>query len=740
MAASNAKWSFPLRGTVLAAWLCLRGGGLAQETWAFEPARDEFSPDALLDLRGLNEREAGEKGWIGIDARGDFVAGDGTPIRFWAVNSNVSRDSSDRPLWKEKRPDLARHARWLAKIGVNMTRCHGHINPDLRTQQPTDVNMAECEWIWRTVGAMKKEGIYTTVSPFWARGDDMGRLFFDPGFQACYKEWLRKLFLTPTPHLGGRTLAEEPALAVFQIQNEDSLLFWTVSGFEGEKKRLLGRCFAEWAARRHGSLEKAFAAWGGHREPGDDAEGGVLDLVHIWHATQAAKLTNNKQTPRVTDQVRFFTETMHEFNRMIGKFVREELKCPVLVNAGNWKTADSVLLNDAERYSYTANEVMAVNRYFGGIHKGEHSGWAIVNGDEYASDSALLAAAALEMPLTLKQVAGRPMLVTESAWVFPCEHAAEAPFLVAVYSSLTGCDAYYWFATGSETWTPPQSANGYLPSQGKWICMTPDMGALFPAAALAFRRRHIERGRPVVSEHRSLQAIYERKSPVIAESASFDPNRDAGDQPAASPLKTGVSPYAFYAGPVEVVYDSDESRTRVDPALGKLIRDAGRGKIVAGITGQIVLDTENGFCTVNAPCCQGVAAHFAGRRRFALQDVAVECGNRFGSVMVVSMDDRPLRESRKILVQVGLPCRPTGWRTEPAGIRLENGETVEGKRVLSFGQAPWAVECADVKLRVRNQLVRKAVVLDPNGMRKAELPLENGEFVFPRNAIHVVLQ
>ena len=36
----------------------------AEGRWAFQPPRDEFSPQALLDLRGLNEKFAGEHGFV----------------------------------------------------------------------------------------------------------------------------------------------------------------------------------------------------------------------------------------------------------------------------------------------------------------------------------------------------------------------------------------------------------------------------------------------------------------------------------------------------------------------------------------------------------------------------------------------------------------------------------------------------------------------------------------------------
>jgi hypothetical protein len=472
--------------------------------------------------------------------------------------------------------------------------------------------------------------------------------------------------------------------------------------------------------------------------PEDDPAAGVLDFRLVWHMTADARRDNNGQGRRLDDQLQFWTETMYDFNRMVADYIRNELGCPVLVNAGNWRPADMVYLNDAERYSYTANEVLATNRYFGGIHTGQHRGWAIINGDLYASDS-VLTSAPLAFPLALKQAVGHPMMVTESAWVFPCEHAAEAPFLVSIYSSLTGFDAYYWFATGTDEWTPPQSANGYLPSQQKWICATPDMLGQFPAAALAFRRGYVRRGEPVVEEHRSLQAMWDGRTPIIAESAGFDPNRDAGDIAPESPVRSGVDPYAFFAGPVTVTYDSSEANTRVAD-LSELIRHSDDGVVVRSVTGEIVLNTAENTCTVNAPRCQGVTGHFGEQAEFALADVTITCGNDFGTVMVVPLDDRPIAASQRVLVQVGTQCRPTGWRTRPATIAPENGEPVQGRRVVNYGQAPWAVEVPEVRVTVRNPQLTRATVLDMNGMPAGNAGFADGTLTFPPNAMYVVLQ
>jgi len=726
-------------------------------TWAFAPERDRFSPDALFDLRSLNESVAGASGWVKTTDDGDFVTGAGTPIRFWAINTGVEREQpfQRRPRWRQGKPDIAHHARWLAKRGVNMVRSHAHINPDLKANPgaaPTDVKQDELEWIWRTVGAMKQAGIYTTVSPYWANtmqsndarwgtdwnGNHHALLFFDETLQAAYRAWLKALFTTPTPLLGGKTLAEEPALALFQIQNEDSLLFWTVQNLKGGPKVRFGKMFGDWAARRYGSLDAAFRAWNNDRMPGDDAAEGVLDFRLVWHMTADARRQNNGQGKRLDDQLAFWTEHMLKFNRMIADYVHKDLNCPVLVNAGNWHTADTVYLNDPERYSYTANDVLAVNRYFGGIHNGQHRGWAIVNGDQFKSDS-VLTDAPLSFPLALKLAKGHPMLVTEGSWVFPNEYAAEGPFLISVYSGLTGFDAYYWFATGTEEWTPPQSANGYLPSQQKWICATPEMLGQFPAAALAFRRGYVKRGAPVVEEHRSLAAMWAGRTPIIAESAAFDPNRDAGDIAPASSVKAGIDPYAFLAGPVTVVYDSSEANTRVAD-IASLVSHADNGVTVRSNTGEIELSTVDGYCTVNAPGCQGVAAHFRSRQEYRFDDVTIRCDNDFGAIMVVSLDDRPLAQSRKVLAQVGMPCRPTGWRCRPSSITPQGGAPVEGWRVVDYGHAPWAVEVPKVRITLGNSALTRATVLDMNGMRTSELALTDGSFDFPTGAMYVVVE
>lgn len=167
-------------------WACLLIGtcgtaasaeeaGSEPQRWAFAPRMDDFRDGALLDLRNLNEKIAGETGFVKSDAQGRFLLGNGTPVRFWAVGSSVlqSRPWTKRPLWPDEpsQPSLAAHARFLAKHGVNLVRLHTAMNPDTHAQplpKLEDPNLSTRDYIWEAVAAMKQEGIYTMVTPYWA--------------------------------------------------------------------------------------------------------------------------------------------------------------------------------------------------------------------------------------------------------------------------------------------------------------------------------------------------------------------------------------------------------------------------------------------------------------------------------------------------------------------------------------------------------------------------------------------
>jgi hypothetical protein len=716
-------------------------------TWPFQPARDTFRPDALLDLRSLNEPVAGASGFVRLSVdREGFVRGDGQPLRFWAVTDYVQRDGTP--------DDLKHHARFLAKRGVNLVRYHGHLEPKGPNSRMDEVDEKGLDEAWRLVAAMKAEGIYSMISPYWAANlkkvpatwgypdwptgtDPQGLLFFDEKLQAAYRGWLKALLGRKNPYTG-IPLAADPAVAVIQLQNEDSLLFWTAQNLKGRPLEALEAKFEAFAKAKHGSIAKALAAWKGTTHERDAVAQGRLGIHQVWFWTRDQK--DPGLDARLADQLQFFAETMHRFNAETARYLREELGCKQLVNAGNWRTADTLRLGDVERWTYTANEVSGLNAYYSPPHLGPDRGWRINVGDTFANRSALRDPRAI--PFNVKLTAGQPMVISESHWVPPLGYQSEAPFLVAAYNSLTGLDVFTWFGTGATEWADRDPTEWNSASRAKWTIATPMVLGQFPAAALAFRRGDIARGEPVVEEHRPLASLWARDLPLIAEDARYDPNRDLGDAAARSSLKTAVDPLAFLVGPVRVHLDSPADRTRVADLSPFLDRPKGT---IRSNTGQLALDATRGVATLDAPRVQGASGFLDGTGEIALSTVAIRSRDPYATILVVALDDRALAESDRVLVQVGTIARPTGWATQPTTLTAE-GEPgpIAGEKILRTGTMPWRIVKADASIRVRNPRLARATVLDVNGNAVRDVPATRDAqglaLTLPPDALYVVLR
>ncbi len=696
--------------------------GLADAgSWAFEPGADPISPQARLDLSELNEETAGMSGFVSHDARGDFVDGAGRPLRFWAVNTGYH--------YKTRDPEaLAYHAKWLARRGVNIVRSHSHLLSKAPDAKITDVNANEVDRIQRLVAAMRAEGIYTTISPYWAvatkwrpslgltnpGGNNLtGMLFWDEALQAGYKSWWKALLTPPNPHTS-IPLAQDPAVAILQLQNEDSLLFYTLQAVKGEARRDLRRKFHAFLTKKHGSMADAANSWGGKADHKADNPGsGEMGLFSVWHLTQNARAARQN---RYADQLEFYGRLMFDFNAGMARYLRDELGCKHLINAGNWHTADAAKLYDIERWSYTANDVPGANRYFnGGSHVNpsdrRKAGYLISKGDVFSGQSVL--SQPRRFPLAVKMPAGKPFLISESSWVLPLKHQSEGPFLVAAYSSLTGFDAFYWFAMGDADYGRPI---------GKWQMNIPMVAGQFPAAALMFRQGYVRRAEPVLSEHRTLDDLWQRRKPIAVEDSGYDPNRDSGSFNELSSVKTPMDPLAYLAGPVEVHYDSD-------PKLSKLAEFSLRDGVVTSQTGQLKWDTAGGICTLESPKAQGVTGFIRGKR-VDLPEISVLSRNEYVTVTAVSVDGEDLAKSGKILLQIGTTCRPYGWRTQPTG---------DGKRITSLGGPPWNVEKADLQVKLANSRIKRGEVLDGNFLKTGEIRIDGGQFRAPEDAMYVLL-
>jgi len=712
---------------------------------------DQFTEDAVLDLSYLNENVAGENGFIQLSQDGEsFVNGSGEEMRFWAIGGggNARRDGY-RPFTDEQ---LAYFAKFLAKKGVNMIRFHAHIHSI--TNDINQVNTDEVDAVWRLVTAMKKEGIYTTISPYWAGsvnnipvswelGDYVyevkpwGLMYFEDKLKNAYKTWVEYLFTETNPYTG-LALKDDPAVALIQIKNEDGVFWYTQQDFKPSLQKIVEEQFYNWLLTKYTTIDDAYTAWNNTTMPEDNIAEGRMGQYIIWDATQ--EQTGGKQN-RLTDQIEFYADVQRGFYSEIYDHFKT-IGCQQLINASNWKTASPTRLFDAERWTNEVCDVMAVNRYYSPNHIGDNSGWRIEPGHQYVGNSVLKNPH--KFPINTKQVQGKPFIMTESGWNLPHKYQAEGPFLVAAYMSLTGFDAYYWFNPSSYTFDEMPywdfaNVNGQMP-MFRWTNSTPGQMGMFPANALMYRNGYIEKAGVVVHEERTLQSIYEREIPIISEDNSFDPNRDSYGN-TQDEGETEIPPIAHLTGQVRVKYDGDPSKTIVASELSTLLDF--ENKKITSLTGELVWDYKNGLCILNAPSAQGICGFPSGKESFELSDVTIKTTNDYVVVNVVAMDDLPINQSEKILIQVGTVYRPTYWKESPSSFQLGN-ETVQGFKIINVGEMPWQATISEVSVVINNPNIQSARTLDQNGYESREIYVKTDdtsnlkEIFVPKNGMYIV--
>jgi hypothetical protein len=671
--------------------------------WAFEPGPETFGKDALLDLRSLNETEAGQSGFV--QAAGDsFRLGNGQPVRFWAVNT--SAPSAD--LTKDQMDFMAAR---FAKLGINMVRIHGALF-DRAGNDPTKIDAARLDNYFYLINALKKQGIYVHLSnyfPLWfnVKASDaipgtediigkipFGLLIFEPRMQAIYKSWLRQILTTRSPY-SGRTLAEETSVGVFEIQNEDSLFFWSFQPASLGKgpRELLEKQFGAWLAQKYGSAGQAFAAWPRDRHPDDSAPDARAGLYGAYEMSSAGfPKQSADRRKRLLDQIHFLAQLQHDFYVTMRNFLREDLGAKWPVSASNWITAPG--LGFIERYTYSGVDVIDKHGYFGGRHEGDGAGWSVRNGQTYEDKTAMYDPESV--PFQYVRLPGHPHIQTEIAWNKPNRYIAEGEPLVSAYASLQGEDGIYFFAAGSGDWLN----NG----GGNWTYMMPGEIGQSPAEALQYRRGDLTPGSVVIRQVTTLEDILNLKSSNLLEGPNADFRITEAPKASQPDQIAGFDPLSFFVGRVERTFDPTAQPVAVD--LSKYI-DRSNKKIVSS-TGQLVWYYGRGVLLVSSPRSQGAVGFLGGAGPIRLGDVVINSHNEYGAIHVISLDGQPLAVSRKILVQAFTEEKMDGFKSS-------NGV------IQDIGRAPIIVRDIDATVTVGNASNLTATSLDEQGYARGVL-------------------
>jgi len=697
----------------------------ASNSWEFR-ADNDVDAVSPIDLRALNEREAGEHGFIRLseDGRG-FLRGDGEPIRFWATHStNINRMGDE---------DVRRYCRFLARMGVNLGLAGSALQPAPDQPDINKTHPGKLDETWRMVAAFKEQGIYSTLRGTWFHGsyakvpgidgytteDSMtGVIFFSPKLKEAYKSWMRDLLTAENPHTG-IPLKDDPALAMITFFNEDSPLHFMFQSLKGAPLRNAQESFAAFAEQKYGSLEKAMDAWGGSTSDGDAIDEGRLGFLTWWLASaEGRKEMGNPQ--RFQDQLAFIAEVQRDYYTEMKRWLKDDLGCRQLVLTSNFRPAVPETMQDLENWVKAAGDVIGQNSYPGVLeHLGPKRGYMVQAGDFILSHS--MTRHPLELAQVHRQVAGRPFMVGETLWPNPSEYTNESALLNAIFTNVADMAASSFAGPREIGYGSEQRGRGYYFGFGdegngfpiqKWNSSEPGHLAGYPAAALIARRGYGVQTRPAVLERRTFEEIISLEPPLLPEGTDYDPLYDEVEQPAgAGNTASDLPPEAFLMGPVMVEFTVGEAQ--IDP---KVSAYDPANPVVESLDGSVRTDRKTGLVTLDTPSAKVAVGFLGAAGPVRLKDVIIESDNIHLAIAVIALDERPLSESEKILVQVTPRARPSGWQVEAATREdRKSKKTLNGWEIGNTGSLPFRMENITGQLTLGNRTINRAVALDSMG-------------------------
>ena len=260
------------------------------------PGLDAPAADSVANMAALNDAPAGKDGFVRV-GNGHFVVGRGKRLRFLATNFTFGNAFPDHD-------SAERLAARLASLGINCVRFH-HMDapwasdvifaPDKRALDPSQLERLDY-----FIAQLKRHGVYADLNlhvsrnywegedfpdglandrerqqllPHYGKGIDR----LDAHMIRMQRDYARAL-LTHTNAFTGNAYAAEPAVALVEPNNENTLLELKVGALPDYYRREVLAQWNAWLRPRYGATEKLAAAWGAGEPLGADVLPGNWSL------------------------------------------------------------------------------------------------------------------------------------------------------------------------------------------------------------------------------------------------------------------------------------------------------------------------------------------------------------------------------------------------------------------------------------------------------------------------------
>jgi hypothetical protein len=470
------------------------------------------------------------------------------------------------------------------------------------------------------------------------------RIFFDASVRDHWKNGVRKLLQHVNPYTKTR-LADDPVVAVVLFFNEQNLNFYRSidEGFTAP--------WREWLKKKYGTTETFRAAWTNATGKCLLADGVTLDNVplftssHLWQAD-----------PRARDVGLFVNDLHAELLAWFNKTIRD-IGYSGLVTHYDWLNHLGI--------QALRNTVPVISMH--GYHA--HPSDFVTKGSKISQESAVAAANRLFCSMATTRYGNRPFLVTEYGQVFWNRYRYEEGLLIGAYAAFQDWDGLMAHASP----VVPSIDSAIRPF---WVGHDPVGRASQVVAGFAHLRRDVtpsphyveiplQRAHvfDAVQHARALSADQARLSLLTGVGLAYP------GEPVPSGLRSrkpdlrlpvfGTSETLvkeFFSEVVEGVEGDKPLAGAVNAlkkagVLGQTNRtDPARG-IYESDTGQLLLDAPSRQVRVITPRMEGACLDpqtASGPVR--LGQLTIESTSVAAAVTAIAVDDRPLAESRRILL------------------------------------------------------------------------------------------
>ena len=667
---------------------------------------DRHSPDSIIDMSQLVEKPAGNRGFLKRHGK-DFIFEDSTPVKFWGVDAGMTETVDSQ----------RRQARFYAKYGINMVRQHpvqsvlGVLQSGGRSRQFDPAKLDRWD---RWFSILKENGIYMTWSLFYPHvitpDDGYPQDLYDElpdsgagkstsGVVAIMQElqdaewqWECALLEHVNPYTG-LVYKDDPALAIVEVHNEDSI-FWHAplndlaeynNGNLDRHAAILGEMWMNWVKERYGNDGNLTVAWGTGKRSDDSVDNPKMKMYAAWEMeVDGPRFNKNSEKKRMGDFIRFLAEVQRDYYERQQQRLRELGYKAVTVTTA-WM-AGGPAASAANLWTDDAMDAIDRHNYFGG-GAGGHD----ITAGSVSNDTHMNKAGRGILSSGLWQVEDKPFIMTEWTQKPPNQWKAEIAPLFAFYGmGLQGWDASYHFAASRAF-----MGNGW-PDMRSYVTCTPHYIGQFPALAFAIYNNHFKEGDIVSARRLSTGDIFAGTDKLQQEfgPTGYDENEllAHGD--------THVELLAI--GRVTLKIEDGLEPSYLGEFSAYLDR---RSQTIRSSTGQLTWDYGKKVVTVHSEKTQGVIG-FAGGRSFDLPGVTVRIGRTpFVSLLFTPLDNRPLIESGHILITAMAQDKQLGTVYNEDGTKL-----------IETGGPPLLLEPVQATLTFKGAALSSAKVVDVSGV------------------------